>query len=70
MYADNVNILGGSLDTIKKKTGSLIISGNEIGLEVHAEKTKYMVMYRDQHAAQNHDTDTGNESFDSVEQFR
>ena len=48
------------------------MSGKEIGLDVHAEKTKYMVISRDQHAAQNHNADirVGNKSFENVEQFR
>jgi hypothetical protein len=36
VYAEDVNILGGSIHTIKKNR-------HFIGLEVNAEKTKYMV---------------------------
>jgi len=49
-YADDVNILDGSVHTIKKNTESLVVAGKEIGLEVEADKTKYMVMSRDQNA--------------------
>ena len=42
--ADDVNILGGSLHTLKKNTDALVVASKEIGLEVHAEKTKCMVM--------------------------
>jgi hypothetical protein len=41
-----------------------------IGLEVNAEKTKYMVMSRDQNAEQNGNTQIGNKSFETVEQFK
>jgi hypothetical protein len=51
VYADNVNILGGSILTIRENTEALVIASKEIGLEVNAEKTKYMVMSRDQNAA-------------------
>jgi hypothetical protein len=37
---------------------------------VNAEKTKYMVMSRDQNAGQNGYIQIGNESFDTVEQFK
>jgi hypothetical protein len=47
IYADDVNILGGSLHTTRKNTVALLIASKEIGLEVNAEKTKYMVMSRD-----------------------
>jgi hypothetical protein len=53
VYADDVNILGGSIRTIRKNTKALLIASKEIGLEVNAEKTKYMVMSQDQNAGQN-----------------
>jgi hypothetical protein len=37
-YADDVNILGRSVHTIKKNTGALVVASEEIGLEVNAEK--------------------------------
>jgi hypothetical protein len=48
LYADEVNILGGSIHAIRKNTQALLIASKEIGLEIHAEKTKYMVISRDQ----------------------
>jgi hypothetical protein len=53
-YADDVNILGGSVHAIKKNTEALVVASKEIGLEVNSEKTKYMVMSRDQNAGKNH----------------
>jgi hypothetical protein len=50
VYADNVNKLGGSIHTIKQNTETLLFVSKEIRFEVNAEKTKYMVMSRDQHA--------------------
>jgi hypothetical protein len=43
-YADDINILGGSVRTIKKNTEALVVASKEIGLEVNAAKTKYMVV--------------------------
>jgi hypothetical protein len=69
VYADNVNILGGSTHTINKNTEALIVASKEISLEVHAEKMKCVVMSRDQRAGQNN-IKTHNKSFERVEQFR
>ena len=46
VYADYINILGGSIHTIKKKTETLLVISKEIGLDVNADKTKYMVMLK------------------------
>jgi hypothetical protein len=50
VYADDVNILGGSICTIKKNTVSLVVAGKETELEVNADKTKCMGMSQDQNA--------------------
>jgi hypothetical protein len=42
----------------------------EIGLEVNVEKTKYMLVYRDQKAGQIRDIKTGNRLFENVSQFK
>jgi hypothetical protein len=43
-YANDVNILGGSVCTVKENAKALVMASKEIGLEVNADKTKYMVM--------------------------
>ena len=43
-YADYVNILGGSIHMVKENAEALIVDTKEIGLEVNADKIKYMVM--------------------------
>jgi hypothetical protein len=45
VYPDDVNILGGSRHAIMKNTEPLVVTSKDIGLEVNAEKTKYMVMF-------------------------
>jgi len=47
LYAEDVNILGGSIHTVKENAEALIVASKEIGLEVNADKTKSMVMSRD-----------------------
>jgi hypothetical protein len=49
VYADNVNISDGSIHTMKKNTEALVFASTEIGPEVNADKTKYMVMSQDQY---------------------
>ena len=44
VYADDVNIMGGSVHTVKENAGTSTVASKEIGLEVYAEKTKYRVM--------------------------
>jgi hypothetical protein len=70
IYADDINILGGSVHDIKKNTETLVVASKEISLEVNAEKTKYMVMSRNQNAGQNHKIKIDNKSFERVEQFK
>ena len=58
------------MNTTRKNTETLVIASKEIGLEVNAEKTKYMVMSRDKNAGQNGYIQIGNELFETVEQFK
>jgi len=44
VYADDVNILGGRVHTVKENTEALIVAIKEIGLEVNADKTKHTVL--------------------------
>jgi len=46
----NENILGGTIHTLKENTEALVAATREIGMEVGADRTKYMVMSRDQNA--------------------
>jgi hypothetical protein len=54
--------LGGSVHAIQRNSEALVVTSKETGLEVNAEKTKYMVMYGDQNAGQNDNIKLDNES--------
>jgi hypothetical protein len=43
-YVDGVNILAGSIRAVKENAEALVMSAKEIGIEVNADKSKYMVM--------------------------
>ena len=46
-YADEVNILKGSVRTVKENAEAFVVASKEVSLEVNANKTKYMIMYLD-----------------------
>ena len=69
-YADDVNVLGGSIHTLKESAEALVAATKVTGLEVNADKTKYTVMSRDQNAGPSHSVKSDNSSFERVEQFR
>jgi hypothetical protein len=51
-YADDVNLLGDNVDTIKKNKETLIDASKEVGLEINVDKTKYMLLSRRQNVGQ------------------
>jgi hypothetical protein len=54
----------------KENIESLMDASKEAGLEVNAEKNKYILLSCQQNAEQNHDIKTANRSFENVAQFR
>jgi hypothetical protein len=51
--ADDINLLGDSINTIKENLETLLEARRDIGLEINAEKTKYMIMSRHPNPGQN-----------------
>jgi hypothetical protein len=53
VYADDVNLLCDSVNTIKQNSETLLKASRDIGLEINAEKTKYMLMSHHLNSGQN-----------------
>ena len=62
-------MLGGNEQTLKENTDASVVASKEIGLEVNADKTWYMVMSRDQNAGQSYSINVDNSSFE-MEEFK
>jgi len=69
-HHDDVNILGGSVHTVKKNTEALVAATKEIGLKVNAYKTKYMIVFRDQNAGRIHSLKMDNSPIEKMEEFK
>jgi len=67
VYVDYVNTLGGSIRTIEKNTEALLVYSKGIGLEVNADKTKYMAIPRDQIGGRSHTINIDKMSSERVE---
>jgi len=66
-YDDNVNLLGGSIHTLKENAEALVAATREIVLEGSADKITYMVMSRDQNAGRIQCVTIDNCTFERVE---
>jgi hypothetical protein len=56
--ADDENLPGDNIDTIKQNIETSIYASSKVGLEINVEKTKYMLLACLQNTGQNRDTET------------
>ena len=53
VYADDINMLGENLQTIRRNATILLKASENIGLELNSEKTKYIITSCHQNVVQN-----------------
>jgi hypothetical protein len=70
VYADDVNLLGDSVNTVKQNSKTLLEANRDIGLEINVEKTKYVIMSRHPNSGHNQNIRIANESFEKVTKFK
>ena len=63
-------VQGGNIHSLNENADALVDITREIGLEIIADKTKYMVMSGDQNAGRIHIVRIDNSTFESVEEFK
>jgi hypothetical protein len=61
LYADYINLLGDSVNTTKENRGTLLEASRDFGLDINAEKAKYMIMSYHQNSGQNQNISIANE---------
>jgi hypothetical protein len=66
VYADDVNEMGGNIDTIKKNTQTLTDASKVVGMEANIERTNHMLLSRHQNTGQNHVIKIANICFENV----
>jgi hypothetical protein len=69
-YADDINMVGEIVRTVKENAEGLVVASKEIGLKVNVVKSKYMVMYRDQTAGRSDIVKAENIFLERVAEFK
>jgi ribosomal protein L20A (L18A) len=69
VYANDINLLVGGINTIKENTETLLGASRDVEVEINAEKMKYIITSHYQNLGQNHKVRIANESLENVTEF-
>jgi len=70
IYDDDVNILGRSVRTVQENAEALVMASKETGLEVNADKIKYIVLSREKNGGQIHSMKIHGSSIELEEEIK
>jgi hypothetical protein len=70
VHADDVSLLDDSINTIQENKETLLEASRDIGLEINAEKTMFMIMPHHPNSGHNQKIRIANESFENVAKFK
>ena len=70
LYADDINMWGENLQTVRENTEIFIKESKDIDLELNSGKTKSMITSRQQNIVQNQNIVIENLSFEKVEKLK
>jgi hypothetical protein len=65
VYCDDINLLVDSINTIEENTQTLLEANRDFGLEINADKTKYMIVSCHPNSGRNQNVRIANESFEN-----
>jgi hypothetical protein len=58
------------MDTLREKTETVLEASRDVGLEINAQKAKYMIVSRRPNYGQNLNIRIANKSFENMEKFK
>jgi hypothetical protein len=70
VYANDFNLLVDSVNTIKENSEPFLEASRDTGLEINAEKVKYMIMSLLPNSGENQNIRIANEWFETVAKFK
>jgi hypothetical protein len=70
VIADDINLLGDDMDTIRENTDTPLEASRDVGPETNAEKMKYVTVSSHPNSGKNLNVKMANELFENVAEFK